>query len=1063
MSGHLPATHPAEPPEWLDRWLPAEVAKSMFKEPVRRYSYKLLVQERSRVLRWLGNGFTLDIGSQRVTWRLVDDAWRPSCTCGYVNDRCPHAYAAACVLAEVTKAEGWRGPPRRAPSPERARRSRESRPQPTQPAVSQARSNLPRSSTSSLAKPTIEVEADFHHQEGQVAIRFYMVQGESRSLLRLQSVFNYAVRVRTGGGLKWAHRDWSFLKWLEPQLRGKVEVRQNLQVFKVPKARFDLWLERWDDTPGRFVDRASGAELSTRGVEPAHLVVELRDAGDEVGIAPVVVTPRGARHEFRELFGALIGGRGQTVVDGQLLSFTPPLSWNLLRECFAKKVPSMDRKLVVEHLGTVLEGRLDILEGDLIEREGGAKGRLRLEAVPEGAEVVLRATVDGVPLAADGRYPAVLRSRGRNYVVKVYDGQCVRDIRKLFRDVEGEDMGEGRVRVTGAPSRIAKLAELWRQLSEDVQRDVVPELAGLLGDGRELQPDLTLHEEGNFVNLRVGWLCGDVRFSDSELRDALREGNNVLRTRDGQWLSIDPARAQALAAEIAAEGFEGDQMRLFRPEAHRAAERIQANLAACLEPSCTHLAERLREEADAPQLEVPPELRDVLRPYQLAGFSFLANRASYGVGAILADDMGLGKTVQALALLRALSLRARSERRAFRSLVVCPASVVGVWMEQVEQFCPELRCSAYAGAAARRRSMLEGEWDLLVTNYSLARMDVEELRAIDYDVVCLDEAQHIKNPESQVAQAVKSLRTSQTLALTGTPLENRLLDLWSIMDFVNPGFLGGRGQFESTFEADGRRDRLARRIAPVLLRRTKDLVAPELPARTEEVLHIELSEEERRLYDLEVVRARQSLREKGPIEVLAALTRLRQLACHPALLGRGRPEEGSSKSRVLVEMLEELLDEGHSALVFSQFTSMLDLLRTELEEAGLPSMMLTGKTPTAKRPALVREFNESEEPRVFLLSLRAAGTGLTLTRADYVFLFDPWWNPAVERQAIDRTHRIGQDKPVFAYRLVAAETVEEKVLALQREKAEMFAEVMQDAETTGVPSHLSFDDIRSLI
>ena len=461
----------------------------------------------------------------------------------------------------------------------------------------------------------------------------------------------------------------------------------------------------------------------------------------------------------------------------------------------------------------------------------------------------------------------------------------------------------------------------------------------------------------------------------------------------------------------------------------------------------------------------------MLRVYQKQGFDFLFDRAAHGVGAVLADDMGLGKTLQILALLTA-RMRGHAAGQTppatpssdVRALVICPASVVAVWLQEAEKFCPWLRCAAFAGPAEQRTAVLNRtDWDVLVTNYALIRQDADKFASRDFAFIVLDEAQQIKNPAAQITRVVKQLRTACPIALTGTPLENRLLDLWSIIDFLNPGFLGSEKTFLARYEQPQRARELARQVRPIILRRTKEAVAPELPLRTEETLKIELTEPQREIYDLELMRARQILREKGPVEILAALTRLRQLCCHPQLVLKQQSHAGSAKLDTLREMVVEVLEEGHSMLVFSQFASMLELIREDEGVREMPSFMITGRTPAAKRAQLVRQFNESAEPQLFLLSLKAAGTGLTLTKADYVFLFDPWWNPAVERQAIDRTHRIGQEKPVIAYRLVAADTVEEKVQALQKEKEQLFAEVMADSEHAALPQRLDMADIKSLL
>jgi SNF2 family DNA or RNA helicase len=363
--------------------------------------------------------------------------------------------------------------------------------------------------------------------------------------------------------------------------------------------------------------------------------------------------------------------------------------------------------------------------------------------------------------------------------------------------------------------------------------------------------------------------------------------------------------------------------------------------------------------------------------------------------------------------------------------------------------------------------------DLIVTNYALLRRDLEALKKFEFRAVILDEAQFIKNPAAQVSQSVKQLRSEHRLALTGTPLENRLLDLWSIMDFVQPNYLGNQEQFRQQYEPTGAREdaeftqRLARRklsakLRPLMLRRLKRQVAQDLPDRIEERRDCELGEPQRKLYLAELRRSReriqQTIREKGlarsKIHVLAALTRLRQICCHPALVGN---DSASGKTETLFELVEPLLQEGQKVLVFSQFVQMLLLLEAECKLRNMPTHMLTGETKN--RGEVVETFQNDPNPCVFLLSLRAAGTGLNLTTASYVVLYDPWWNPAVEAQAIDRTHRIGQTNKVIAYRLLIKDTIEQKMRLLQHKKRELAEDVL--GEDTFAKS-LTLDDLRFL-
>jgi SNF2 family DNA or RNA helicase len=399
-----------------------------------------------------------------------------------------------------------------------------------------------------------------------------------------------------------------------------------------------------------------------------------------------------------------------------------------------------------------------------------------------------------------------------------------------------------------------------------------------------------------------------------------------------------------------------------------------------------------------------------------------------------------------------------------RTLVVAPTSVLQNWIDEVAQFRPRLRCCRYHGPDRE----LDPEADLTVTTYAILRLDVDRLAAERFDTVVLDEAQAIKNPESKVARAAYRLNADFRVTLTGTPVENRLEELWSQFHFINPGLLGGRTDFEQRYARPiataepGVAGRLRERIRPFTLRRLKREVAAELPPRTDVVLHCELTPDERAVYD--TVRgttlSKVVSRFGGGGNVLAALEallRLRQAACHPSLVP-GQQAESSSKVELLLESLETVAAENARALVFSQWTSMLDLIQPRLNAAGIPYLRLDGST--RDRAAVVREFQGRGGPPVLLISLKAGGTGLNLTAADHVFIVDPWWNPAVEDQAADRAHRIGQDKPVMVYRLVAEETVEERILALQQKKREIAEAALGEGDAA---LSITRDDLMELL
>lgn len=466
-------------------------------------------------------------------------------------------------------------------------------------------------------------------------------------------------------------------------------------------------------------------------------------------------------------------------------------------------------------------------------------------------------------------------------------------------------------------------------------------------------------------------------------------------------------------------------------------------------------------------------LKGTLRDYQREGLGWLLFLRDFGVGGCLADDMGLGKTVQVLALFEELRV---SKRAKGPQLVVAPRSVLGNWAREAERFVPGYRVSEYDATTPRTRLSRSS---ILLVSYDMMRRNIVELSKIEFDVVVLDEAQMIKNARSQTAKAARLLRAHQRLALSGTPVENHLGELWSLLDFLNRGMLGKATAFRKLLgdsnsvglDNDGR-SLLARSVRPFILRRTKDTVLSELPEKTEQTIYCEMSDEQRSLYNelKQYYRARlladdtdmavQAAGSGGKLQVLEALLRLRQAACHPGLLDSDRGVTGeSAKLSVLLEKLHEVIAEGHKVLVFSQFTKLLGIVRDKLVEEGIDHAYLDGKT--RKRDQIVDRFQTDPDCSVFLISLKAGGLGLNLTAADYVFILDPWWNPAVEAQAIDRAHRIGQVRSVFAYRLITKETVEEKIVELQQDKRDIASSIIRADD--GLLKRLTRDDLELLL
>ena len=645
----------------------------------------------------------------------------------------------------------------------------------------------------------------------------------------------------------------------------------------------------------------------------------------------------------------------------------------------------------------------------------------------------------------------------------------------------------------------------------------------------------------DWFSLSVRVHVGEEEIPLALLMAAVAAGEPEVLLESGTWVSIDRPEIEALA-RLMEEGRE-----LADPQAHgtlrvsalhagyyevleslgvigRATARWKERVGRLLERArAAEAAAGHNAVADAggsaDEAPVPEGMRATLRPYQLEGYRWLDFLRQAGLGGVLADDMGLGKTVQVLAAVQRLVEEREgaggeapvddgtdedsesTDSDALNEpdgtgpvLVIAPTSVVGSWVEQAECFCPGLRVRAVTRTAAKREETLEqirARCDVVVTSYTIARMCEGEFIAQDWSWVVCDEAQFVKNHVSATYKAVRRLRTPSTIVITGTPLENSLMDLWALMSIAAPGLLPEPERFRQVYrkpidrgdaEALGR---LRRRMRPFLLRRTKEQVAADLPAKTEQVLAVELGAKHRKAYDQRLARERQrilGLLEEDTAQsrfiALKALTTLRQMALDPALVdgqagdnasrtdspgkkpvrgmtgkaatapskgqpGPGRRPSPSAKVEVLLEHLGPIVSEGHRALIFSQFTRYLSGVREHLEDAGVRTVYMDGSTPD--RQDVIDAFRAGGAD-VFLISLKAGGFGLTLTEADYVFLLDPWWNPQAEEQAVDRTHRIGQDKPVMVYRLVSADTIEEKVMALKEKKAELFARVVEGTD-----------------
>jgi superfamily II DNA or RNA helicase len=563
-----------------------------------------------------------------------------------------------------------------------------------------------------------------------------------------------------------------------------------------------------------------------------------------------------------------------------------------------------------------------------------------------------------------------------------------------------------------------------------------------------------------------------------DLFTALAQEQSHLILDDGSFFSLDnPAfdRLRELLAEAnALDGFspENPQISRYQTGLYDELEELADDVAD--DPRWTELMDGLRNLDTIDEVAVPETVNAQLRPYQVEGFRWLAFLREHHLGGILADDMGLGKTLQTLALIdHDRNAREGGKRPPF--LVVAPTSVVANWVLEARKFTPHLQVASVGQTAKKRKSpvaeAVDGA-DVVVTSYAVMRLDIDEFAGLEWAGAVFDEAQFMKNNQAKTHRAARRLEAPFRLAITGTPMENSLNDVWSLAAITSPGLFPDAKRFKEDYvrpiesgEDPARMDRLRSRLRPFMLRRTKDLVAADLPEKQEQVLTVELEPAHRRLYDTVLQRERKQVLgllgefEKNRFAIFRSLTLLRMLALDPGIVSEYADSGiGSSKLGVLMSHLGEISDEGHRALVFSQFTSYLHTVAAELEANGIDYVYLDGSTKD--RTKVIEAFREGSAP-VFLISLKAGGFGLTLTEADYVFLLDPWWNPAAENQAVDRTHRIGQTRRVMVYRLVAENTIEEKVLALQTKKAELFTALMD--EGSAFSEVISAADIKGLL
>jgi len=899
----------------------------------------------------------------------------------------------------------------------------------------------------------------------RLAVQFLLLRPRTGEKARpLRDLIDLVVRATHEQEL-FSPADWEFIQWLADTHRHRNDGTDTLLL---SDAELLQWLARWGHVPRLECD---GRPLHFYG-QVAALSPHLENGDKELSFTHRIELPGGGNHSVA---GVKFFNRQPplALIDGTfylLRNAPPPPVLKYLAHKPSVPVRKLSHRLLLHLRKTQSNHGVDWEQLCLAH-----------PAKPQFVFELLEDTVRLRLLAKSLRDQSVWFWNGHEWVAnevkkrpadkpEILDDPrlepSVQWLRKLdwFTPEPGLWIGDANENFLGT------LASVWAERPADAEFLGNPAFHRLFLQPRQLKPRLIVKGSGiDWLAVSAEWEAEGLKLSKADLERLAAATSRFVKLPNSGWVELDTTAVQGAHEAMAEMGVDGLIAVPQKVGMEHVAHLDENELTRFVDsPEAKALRERVRNFKGVPAVNLPKGLQADLRPYQKDGFDFLCHLTQIKLGGILADDMGLGKTLQALAWLG--WLKERHTKNPKPSLVICPASVLHNWRREAERFTAGLKVLVLESGAARHNLRKQiPQHDLIVTNYALLRRDLEELQKFAFRSVILDEAQFIKNPGAQVTQSVKQLKSEHRLALTGTPLENRLLDLWSIVDFIQPGYLGNQEQFLETYEprtpvvdetapaeAPVRgektestqriaRKRLSARLRPLLLRRLKKHVAKDLPDRIEERRDCPLGDEQRKLYLAELRRSRDQIMQavaeqglnKSKMHVLAALTRLRQVCCHPRLVGS---DTASGKTETLFELLDPLVAEGQKVLVFSQFVQMLTLLEKECHDRQIHTHILTGQTKD--RQQVVSEFQSDTRPGVFLLSLRAAGTGLNLTNASYVVLYDPWWNPAVEAQAIDRSHRIGQTQTVNAYRLIAPGTVEEKIWELQQSKAQTIADVL---------------------
>ena len=832
--------------------------------------------------------------------------------------------------------------------------------------------------------------------------------------------------------------------------------------------------------------------------DPAAVVMDMRRRGPQADAELAVGVRIPGEPDVSPAGLVLVGGPAHGLfVDGPdrllLASFERPLdtATQRLLEQGALRIPAPDVPRFLSRYYPALRQRVPVECSDgSVELPEVQPPRLALDvhfepghrtslhwafAYPVAGEVV-RVPLDGVAgEAARDRAAedALLATLGELQGVQGIWADDAAGQRRLAPDTQLTGIGTARFIEQGLPALLAR---------EDVTVDITGTPAEYAESGEAPLISVAARDSedagSDWFDLSVVVSVGGQDVPIGPLIAALAQDDDHLILDSGTWFRLDRPELHSLRRLIeeaqSLQDREGAGLRVTPFQAGLWEELVSLGVVEHQSERWARTVGSLLELDQLPRPDPPETLLVTLRPYQLDGYRWLSLLWDHQLGGILADDMGLGKTLQTLAMAARAHENGTLGGEAGPLLIVAPTSVVATWASEAARFCPDL--AVVAVTETERRSGLPLEElaagaHLVITSYALLRIDEEAYRGLTWSGLVLDEAQFVKNHQAKTYQCARRLAAPFKLAITGTPLENSLMDLWSMLSITAPGLFPSPQRFTDVYrkpiESGQSPEQLAtlrRRIRPLMLRRTKDQVATDLPPKIEQVLEVTLNPQHRRVYDKHLQRERQRVlgllddMQRNRIAIFRSLTLLRQLSLDASLVDDQHAGKiRSSKIDVLMEQLREVVDEGHRVLVFSQFTGFLSLVRARLDEDGIGHCYLDGRT--RNRPRRIAEFTDGNAP-VFLISLKAGGVGLTLTEADYVFVLDPWWNPATEAQAIDRAHRIGQTRTVLVYRLVATGTIEEKVVALQQRKRDLFARVVGDEAMTGAA--LTADDIRGL-